>query len=191
MSLILASSSPYRKQLLERLHLSFECVSPFIDETPSSGESARDLAHRLSIEKARAVAQQFPQSVIIGSDQCADLAGQLINKPGNYSNAVNQLTNASGKEMVFYSGLAVVCLSQSIEFSSVVETRVKYKHLTDKMIHTYLEKDKPFDCAGSGKIESLGIALVEWVKSDDPSALIGLPLIKTVEFLIQCGVELL
>ncbi|MDE2423656.1 MAG: septum formation protein Maf [Betaproteobacteria bacterium] len=191
MTVILASSSMYRKELLNRLQIPFLTLSPHIDESPLANERPIDLAERLAIEKARVIAEQHPDSVVIGSDQCADLAGEIINKPGNHENAVLQLKKASGNKMVFYTGLAVVSVQQSLAFSCVVETQVKYKVLSEEIIENYLNKEQPYDCAGSGKIESLGIVLVDWIKSDDPSALIGLPLIKTADYLSRCGIKLL
>ncbi|KXW56796.1 Maf family nucleotide pyrophosphatase [Ferrovum sp. PN-J185] len=190
MNVILASSSQYRRQLLERLQISFTTLSPEIDETPRKNESPQMIAQRLSIEKALSIAKLNPSAIVIGSDQCADLNGHIVNKPLTYDKAMEQLRNASNHEMIFYTGLSVVHIDNNRQYNCVVETRVKYKKLTEQIISSYLNKDKPFDCAGSGKIESLGIALVEWVKSDDPSALIGLPLIKTAEYLQLCGYPL-
>jgi septum formation protein len=190
MNVILASSSQYRRQLLNRLQISFSTLSPEIDETPLKNETPQMIAYRLSMEKALCIAKTHPSAIVIGSDQCAELNGNIVNKPLTYDRAVEQLRSASNNEMTFYTGLSVIYLEKDLQFTCVVETRVKYKQLSDEIIFSYLNKDKPFDCAGSGKIESLGIALVEWVKSDDPSALIGLPLIKTADYLQLCGYPL-
>lgn len=175
MRLILASSSPYRQQMLARLGLPFQSVSPNIDETPRPGESPTELALRLSVEKAAAVAPEYPGALIIGSDQVATLHGKPIGKPGNIDNARAQLNQLSGQAVEFHSAL---CLSngEHHEIDDVV-TLCRFRVLSSDEINNYLEREQPWDTAGSAKAESLGIALMESMQSDDPTAIIGLPLI--------------
>ena len=175
--LILASSSPYRKAQLQVLGLPFSCISPDIDESARSNESAYDLAQRLAAEKARAIANTFPDALIIGADQTLDFENRILGKPGSYAAAFQQLQMLNGKTVVLHSALALFDASNQQLQQSVTSTTVRYRTLTDVQIAHYLERDKPFDCAGSCKSESLGIALLESVQSDDPTALVGLPLI--------------
>ena len=189
--LILGSTSRYRRELLERLRIPFQVVAPDVDETPLPQESPIDLAERLALAKAKAVAAQFPQAVVIGSDQVADLNGQSLGKPGTHDKAVAQLRMMRGQTVVFQTAVAVVCLETGFEQLSLAAVRVKFRDLTDEEIENYLLIEQPYDCAGSAKSEGLGIALLDSIDSDDPTALIGLPLIRTCQMLRAAGVELL
>lgn len=186
-SLILASTSRYRQELLARLRLPFEAVAPQVDETPLPGESPAALAERLALAKARAVAATRPDAVVIGSDQVADLDGEALGKPGSHEAAQAQLRRMSGREVVFQTAVAVV--APGLAAIERAEVRVRFRDLTDAAIDSYLHADQPYDCAGSAKVESLGIALLDAVESDDPTALIGLPLIRTCQLLRRAGVE--
>lgn len=189
--LILGSTSPYRRELIQRLAIPFETAAPDIDETRHDGESARDMVLRLSLQKAQAVAAQYPDTLIIGSDQCAVLHEQVIGKPGNHENAVQQLQNSSGKTVAFLTGL---CLYDSRDGSyqlDVVPFAVDFRELNDEEIDAYLHKDQPYNCAGSFRSESLGITLFKRMHGDDPTALMGLPLIRLSQMLKQAGVDLL
>ncbi|AKJ31173.1 Maf family nucleotide pyrophosphatase [Caldimonas brevitalea] len=189
--LILGSTSRYRRELLQRLRLPFEVLSPQVDETPAAGEAPADLAVRLALAKARAVAAQSPDAVVIGSDQVADLAGEPIGKPGDHARAVTQLRRMSGRAVVFQTAVAVVCRAIGFEQVQRVPVTVRFRTLDDAEIEHYLRAEQPYDCAGSAKSEGLGIALLSAIESDDPTALIGLPLIKTCELLRAAGVPLL
>ncbi|MBU0655594.1 MAG: septum formation inhibitor Maf [Gammaproteobacteria bacterium] len=189
--LILGSTSPYRRELMQRLHTPFETAAPDIDETRLEGESARDMVLRLSLEKARKVAEQHPDALIIGSDQCAVLHEQIIGKPGSHENAVKQLQNSSGETVYFLTGL---CLYDSRDGSyqlDVVPFQVDFRQLTDGEIDRYLRKDQPYNCAGSFRSESLGITLFKRMHGDDPTALMGLPLIRLSQMFQQAGLDLL
>lgn len=186
-SLILASTSRYRQELLARLRLPFNAVAPEVDETPLPGEAPAALAERLALAKARAVAAAHPEAVVIGSDQVADLAGVALGKPGSHEAAQAQLRQMSGREVVFQTAVAVV--ARGLAAIERAEVRVRFRELSDAEIDTYLRADEPYDCAGSAKVESLGIALLEAVESDDPTALIGLPLIRTCRLLRRAGLE--
>jgi len=175
--LILASSSTYRKAQLQVLGLPFSCVSPDIDESAHLNESANDLAQRLAADKARAIAGAFPDALIIGADQTLAFEHQILGKPGSHAAAFHQLQMLNGKTVVLHSALALLDANNQQLQQSVTSTTVRYRTLTEAQIAYYLERDKPFDCAGSCKSESLGIALLESVQSDDPTALVGLPLI--------------
>ena len=188
---ILGSSSRYRKELLARLRIPFEVFAPEVDETPMAGESPKALALRLALAKAQAVAQQHPNAVVIGSDQVADLDGTPLGKPGNHSNAVVQLQKMRGKTVVFQTALSVVCLANGYERTELAAVNVKFRNLTDAEIEAYLLAEEPYDCAGSAKSEGLGIALLDAIDNDDPTALIGLPLIRTCQLLREAGVKLL
>lgn len=190
-ALILGSTSRYRSELLERLRIPFEVAAPDVDETPLPGESPRDLALRLSLAKARAVAARFPHAVVIGSDQVADLHGEPLGKPGNHANAVAQLRRMRGNTVVFQTALSVVCLETGFAQSALAPVQVLFRDLSDTEIETYLQAEQPYDCAGSAKSEGLGISLLERIDSDDPTALIGLPLIRTCQLLRAAGVVLL
>jgi len=189
--LILGSTSRYRKELLTRLRIPFETASPDVDETPHSNESPKDLALRLALAKARAVALKYPEAVVIGSDQVADLEGTPLGKPGNHANAILQLQRMRGKTIIFQTALSVVCVATGFERTDLAEVKVKFRDLSDAEIETYLRAEEPYDCAGSAKSEGLGIALLDAIDNDDPTALIGLPLIRTCQMLREAGVKLL
>jgi septum formation protein len=189
--IVLGSTSPYRRELLQRLGLPFECVAPEVDETPQTGETPPAIARRLALAKARAVAQLHPGAVVIGSDQVADLQGEALGKPGNHARAVAQLQRMRGQTVVFQTAVAVVCQATGFERAALAAVVVKFRELTDDEIEAYLLRETPYDCAGSAKSEGLGIALLESIDSDDPTALIGLPLIRTCALLRACGVRLL
>lgn len=188
-ALILASTSRYRRELLLRLQLPFEVHSPDVDETPRVDERPAGLAQRLAWAKARAVSAQYPKAVVIGSDQVADLDGLLIGKPGTHEAATLQLRAMRGRSVVFQTAVAVVCAASGFAASALAPVRVSFRQLTDREIEHYLRTEKPYDCAGSAKVETLGIALLESVESDDPTALIGLPLIRTCALLRQAGID--
>ena len=189
--LILASSSIYRQQLLQRLRLPFTAVSPDIDETPRPAEHAADTALRLAEQKARALAGRFPDALIIGSDQVAILNGEAISKPGNHANAVQQLTAASGRSVFFHTALCLLNSGNAEVQTKIASNEVKFRRLTAEQIERYLRAEKPYDCAGSAKCEGLGIALIESIRGDDPNALIGLPLIELTSMLMRAGVSVL
>ena len=189
--LILGSTSRYRKELLTRLRIPFETASPDVNETPHSNESPKDLALRLALAKARAVALKYPEAVVIGSDQVADLEGTPLGKPGNHANAILQLQRMRGKTVIFQTALSVVCIATGFERTDLAEVKVKFRDLSDAEIETYLRAEEPYDCAGSAKSEGLGIALLDAIDNDDPTALIGLPLIRTCQMLREAGVKLL
>ncbi len=189
--LILGSTSPYRRELLARLRLPFDVVAPNVDETPLADELPRDLANRLALAKAHAVARLHPSAVVIGSDQVADLDGESLGKPGTHARAVAQLQRMRGQTVVFQTALAVVCLESGFEQRDLAAVRVQFRHLTDAEIEAYLQAEKPYDCAGSAKSEGLGIALLESIDSDDPTALVGLPLIRTCRMIRAAGIPLL
>ena len=188
--LILGSTSRYRKELLNRLRIPFETASPDVDETPNSNESPKDLALRLALAKARAVALKYPEAVVIGSDQVADLEGTPLGKPGNHANAILQLQRMRGKTVIFQTALSVVCIATGFERTDLAEVKVKFRDLSDAEIETYLRAEEPYDCAGSAKSEGLGIALLDSIENDDPTALIGLPLIRTCQMLREAGMKL-
>jgi len=185
--LILASTSRYRREMLERLRLPFETVPPGVDETPREGEAPGQLALRLSEAKALAVAAQRPGSVVIGSDQVATLDGHPLGKPGSHEAAREQLRRLSGREAVFHSALAVTD-GRRVERADVV-TLCRFRALSDAAIEAYLRADRPYDTAGSAKAESLGIALMEGMASDDPTAIVGLPLIALTGMLARFGLD--
>ncbi len=189
--LILGSTSAYRRELLQRLRLPFEVVSPEVDETPLPGENPRDLALRLALAKARAVAARQPSAVVIGSDQVADLGGEPLGKPGTHERAVDQLRRMRGRTVIFQTAVAVVCQESGFEQVELAPVRVHFRELTDTEIETYLRAETPYDCAGSAKSEGLGIVLLDAIESDDPTALIGLPLIRTARLLRAAGLPLL
>ena len=189
--LILGSTSRYRRDLLERLNIAFQVAAPDVDETPLPQEAPRVLAERLALAKAKAVATRFPHAVVIGSDQVADLNGQSLGKPGTHDKAVAQLRLMRGQTVVFQTAVAVVCRESGFEQHSTAAVRVRFRDLTDDEIENYLRIEQPYDCAGSAKSEGLGIALLDSIDSDDPTALIGLPLIRTCQMLRAAGIELL
>lgn len=189
--LVLGSTSPYRRELLQRLHIPFEIAAPEVDETPHPGEAPRELAQRLALAKAMAVAHLFPGAVVIGSDQVADLLGTPLGKPGTHEKAVAQLRQMRGQTVVFQTAVSVVCLESRFEESSLAAVSVTFRDLTDSEIENYLRAEQPYDCAGSAKSEGLGIALLASIDSDDPTALVGLPLIRTCQMIRAAGIELL
>lgn len=191
MNIVLASNSPFRKQLLERLHLNFSCDAADIDETPLAGEDIESMVLRLACAKAAAVADRHPHSLIIGSDQSAVINGEKLSKPGNFENAARQLSRASGQKVTFHTGLCLLNTTDGTVQKNCVPYSVVFKELTETMIENYLRKEEPYNCAGSFKSEALGIALFERFEGDDPNALIGLPLIELVNFLGNEGVSIL
>lgn len=191
MNLILASTSRYRRELLLRLGLPFQTVRPDVDETPFPGESAPSLAHRLAEAKARSVAKNFPNAWVIGSDQVAELNGHTIGKPENYERAADQLSAASGKSMRFYSAFCLLRIEPNKIIANTDITTVYFRQIKANEIERYLHKEQPYDCAGSFKAEGLGITLFDKIESNDPTGLIGLPLIGLSKALRQAGVDLL
>lgn len=188
-NLVLGSSSSYRYDLLLRLQLPFETFSPDIDESALTGETPENTAIRLAEEKARAVAVIYPNGLIIGADQVAVLNGILLGKPLNYENATKQLYLMRGKEVVFHTALSLFNSCSGRIQSKLISSLVKFRKLSNKQISNYLAKEQPYHCTGSAKYEGLGIALIERIESNDPNALIGLPLIALVEMLANEGVE--
>ena len=191
MKIVLGSTSPFRKTLLERLHIDFDCDSPDIDETPLANESVEDMVVRLAVAKAQAIAAKHEDTLIIGSDQSAILNGEILSKPGNFDNAFKQLSRASGQQITFQTGLCLLNTETGNIQSACVPYTVVFKELTPSMIENYLRKEEPYNCAGSFKSEGLGIALFERFEGDDPNALIGLPLIQLVNFLNNEGYSIL
>jgi len=189
--LVLGSSSPYRRQMLARLRVEFQVAAPDVDETPQAGETPKQLACRLAMSKARAVAAQFPACVVIGSDQVADLDGLALGKPGNHERAVAQLQQMRGKTVIFQTAVAVVCQDSGFAQLDLAQVRVRFRELEDAEIEAYLRAETPYDCAGSAKSEGLGIALLESIENDDPSALVGLPLIRTCRMIRAAGIKIL
>ena len=187
--LILGSTSRYRRELLTRLRLPFEVEAPGVDETPQPGEAPAALARRLALEKARAVAARHPHAVVIGSDQVADLAGEPLGKPGDHARAVVQLQRMSGQRVVFQTALAVVRRDTGFEAVDLAAVSVTFRTLSAAEIEAYLRLDEPYDCAGSARSESLGVALLSKIDSDDPTALVGLPLIRTCALLRAAGLD--
>jgi septum formation protein len=187
---VLGSTSRYRRELMQRLRLPFEVADPAVDETPLPNESPRDLAIRLALAKAQAVAQRFPNAVVIGSDQVADLHGEPIGKPGDHARATVQLRRMRGQPLVFQTAVAVVCQATGFSQSELASVHVRFRALSDEEIESYLLAEQPYDCAGSAKSEGLGISLVEAIESDDPTALVGLPLIRTCQLLRAAGVRI-
>jgi septum formation protein len=190
-ALILASSSPFRRELLERLQLPFESISPQVDESRHEGEPPNHYVQRLARLKARAIAADHPRSIVIGSDQCAYLDGAVLGKPGDHQHAVEQLQAASGRQVVFYTGLCVSRLQDGFEQTDCIEYQVGFRDLSACQIERYLQIEQPYNCAGSFKSEGLGVALFSHMRGDDPSALVGLPLIRLVSMLEQAGCEVL
>lgn len=188
--LVLASSSRYRKALLDRLGLPYASVSPDIDESALPGEIPDVTVRRLALSKAQRVAADFPEALIIGSDQVAVLEGRVLGKPGNHDAAAAQLQAMSGSETLFHTALVLFDAASGRSDSAVVPTKVRMRTLSAAQIERYLRRDEPYDCAGSAKIEALGITLVESVHSSDPTALIGLPLIALTGMLQRAGIEL-
>lgn len=189
--IILASTSIYRSQLLSTLQIPFQTASPDVDETPLPGESARQTSQRLSQLKAQAVAQQFPDALIIGSDQVALLEGKQLGKPLTHDNAVRQLRSMRGKTVDFFTAVSLFNSGNSEMQTALAETKVSFRDLTDDEIERYLHKEQPYHCAGSAKSEGLGIALIQSIKGDDPNALIGLPLIILIDMFKKQGVNVI
>lgn len=189
--LILGSSSKYRKALLDRLTIPYSVQTPDVDETPLPGEAPQALAQRLALAKARAIARLNPGSVVIGSDQVADLQGEPLGKPGTHERAVAQLRRMRGQTVVFQTALAVVCEETGFCQTDLAPVRVQFRNLSDFEIENYLRAEQPYDCAGSAKSEGLGIALLDAIDNDDPTALVGLPLIRTCRMLRAAGIDLL
>lgn len=187
--LILASTSPYRRELLHRLRLPFRVIAPGVDETPGPTETPALLAERLALAKARVVAREQPQAVVIGSDQVADLGGQCLGKPLTHERARQQLRQMRGRCVIFQTAVAVVSQARGFEQLRRAEVRVQFADLSDAQIEHYLLAEQPYDCAGSARSEALGIALLRSIDSDDPTALIGLPLIRTCELLRAAGID--
>ncbi len=187
--LILASTSRYRRELLERLRLPFDVVSPQVDETPQPGEAPAALATRLAAAKAAAVATLHPHAVVIGSDQVAELDGAPIGKPGTHGRAVEQLRAMRGRSVVFHTAVAVQRAATGYTGAALAPVTVRFRNLTDAEIEHYLRTEQPYDCAGSAKCETLGIALLDAIESDDPTALVGLPLIRTSALLRAAGID--
>lgn len=187
--LVLASTSRYRRELLERLHLEFDVRPPEVDESPGRGETPRDLAVRLALAKADAVAGPRPNAIVIGSDQVADLDGRAIGKPGDHARATAQLRDMSGRTVVFWTAVAVVCRRSGFREAEIAAVTVRFRQLDAAEIEHYLRAEQPYDCAGSAKAEALGIALLDAIDSDDPTALIGLPLIRTCRLLRRAGLD--
>ncbi|GAB6067528.1 nucleoside triphosphate pyrophosphatase [Methylothermus subterraneus] len=189
--LVLASTSPYRKLLLEKLKLPFVTAAPNVDETPLFNEAPEQLAMRLAAAKARAVAKEFPEHLIIGADQVALLGGRKLDKPGNFENAVAQLQAASGRSICFYTGVSVLNARTGRQLNAVDACKVHFRTLSHEEIEDYVRRDAPYDCVGAFKAEGLGIALFQRIEGDDPNALIGLPLIQLVALLRRFGVRVL
>jgi septum formation protein len=187
--LILGSTSRYRRELLQRLRLPFEVVAPQVDETPLPREAPSALALRLALAKAQAVAALRPEAVVIGSDQVADLDGQPIGKPGTHERATTQLRLLSGRRAIFQTAVAVVRASTGYAQVLLAPVAVQFRALSDAEIEHYLRLEEPYDCAGSAKCETLGIALLASIDSDDPTALVGLPLIRTCQLLRAAGID--
>jgi septum formation protein len=189
MTIILASTSRYRRDLLSRLGLPFESVAPDVDETPATTESPEHLCARLSAAKAENVALRFPQALVIGSDQVADLDGRALGKPGNRERARAQLASASGKSVRFHTGVCVWHAASGRSALHIDLTEVRFRSLNSTLIENYLDREPAWDCAGGFKCEGLGISLFEAIRCDDPSALIGLPLIALVRLLTEFGAD--
>jgi septum formation protein len=186
-ALVLGSTSVYRRELLSRLRLPFTVEPPGVDETALPGEAPAELARRLAAAKAAAVAARHPEAIVIGSDQVADLEGEALGKPGSHANAVAQLRRMRGRTVLFHTALSVVCRSSGFASHELAPVRVRFRNLDDAEIEAYLRAEQPYDCAGSARSEGLGIALLESIDSDDPTALVGLPLIRTCRMLRAAG----
>jgi septum formation protein len=190
-ALVLGSTSRYRQELLQRLRIPFTVAAPDVDEAPQPGEAPAALAQRLALAKAHAVAAAFPDAVVIGSDQVADLDGLPLGKPGTHERAVAQLRQMRGRTVIFQTAVAVVCQASGFEEAALAAVKVRFRDLSDEAIEYYLRAEQPYDCAGSAKSEGLGIALLEAIDSDDPTALVGLPLIRTCRLIEAAGICLL
>ncbi len=189
MQLVLASTSRYRRALLERLGMPFVVADPGIHEERRPGEAPEHMARRLAEAKARAVAREFRDALVIGCDQVAVNGGEVLGKPGNHENAVSQLRALSGKETVFHTAVCVHNTASGVTRTRVVPCRVDFRKLDDGAIERYLAREQPYDCAGSAKSEGLGIALIAKMEGEDPNALVGLPLIALVDLLREQGLD--
>lgn len=189
-SIVLASSSPCRREILQRLGLEFSCHSPDIDETPYESETPKALVERLAVAKATAVSVRYPNALIIGSDQVSEQNGRIIGKPKDHQDAVAQLRDASGSSARLYSGIAVINTASGAVQSEIAEVEVECRDLTDEEIERYLAIDQPYNCCGSLKVESLGITLLKNIRSDDPNAITGMPVILLADMLRREGVAL-
>jgi septum formation protein len=189
--LVLSSTSPFRRQILQKLDLPFSTAAPDVDESPGDQEKPQDLVRRLAEQKALAVAAQYPEHLIIGSDQVAVIDGKILDKPGSHAKAVDQLQQASGQTVNFYTGLCLFNSASDAMQSDVVPFKVVFRTLTRREIDNYLHKEKPYNCAGSFKSEGLGIALFERLQGDDPNTLVGLPLIRLIRMLKNEGVDVI
>lgn len=189
--IVLASTSKYRRELLARLGLPFEVAAPLVDETALPNEAPEDSARRLAEAKARAVADRFPQAIVIGSDQVAILEGSVLGKPGNHANALRQLKAMRGKEVAFHTALCVCDAASGQALTRVLPYYVRFRDYSDAQIERYLQREQAYDCAGSARCEGLGIALIAEMRGADPNALIGLPLIALTEMLAALGVSIL
>ena len=190
-TLILASSSEYRRQLLQKLLIPFNSISPKIDETAQTGEKPHETALRLAQEKAKKIGAEYLHALVIGCDQVATLDGEQLGKPGNHNNATEQLKKMRGREVTFHSALCLYNAATGHMQAEVVPYLVRFRQLTDEQIESYLTKEQPYHCAGSAKSEGLGIALMERMIGEDPNALIGLPLIKLISMLNNEGVSVI
>lgn len=188
--LVLASTSPYRRELLARFGLPFDAVAPGTAEGRAAGEAPAAMVTRLAHEKAAAVAARLESGLVIGSDQCAVLGDMVLGKPGSYENAVSQLAAASGRTVKFLTAVCVLDAASGKRRDALDETLVKFRPLTDAAIRRYVDREQPLDCAGSFKSEGLGIALFEWIENRDPSALMGLPMIALARLLREAGLDL-
>ena len=191
MDIILASTSPYRRKLLQRLHIPFRCLPPEVDESPLPNETPRALAQRLALAKAHSLSAQWRGALVIGSDQVASIDGQIMGKPGNHEAAVAQLLASSAREVIFYTAVALVRDESAIEWFHVEPFKVLFRPLSGPAIDGYLRREQPYDCAGSFKCEGLGIALFENLQGNDPTSLEGLPLIALTDLLARAGVDVL
>lgn len=190
MKIVLASTSAYRRMLLERLQLPFDVAGPEVDEAPLADELPPAMAQRLAVDKARAVASRFPAALVVGSDQVAYMGSEIYGKPGTVERAIDQLRRMSGKTVIFHTALALLNTQTGDARTEAVPTRVKFRVLSDDEIVRYVEKERPLDCAGSAKSEALGITLLDSLSGDDPTALVGLPLIALSRMLRAEGVVL-
>ena len=189
--LVLASTSPYRRELLDRLGLPFVVAAPRVNETALAGETPKQTALRLAQAKAKFIADSFPNALVIGSDQVVELEGWALGKPNNHENAVQQLRLMSGRTVAFHTGVCLINSSSGKIQSEVVPCSVTFRAITESEIENYLQREQPYNCAGSAKAEGLGIALIQKMQSDDPNALIGLPLIALIDMLKNEGVNVL
>ncbi len=189
--LILASSSPYRRQLLDRLRLDYECLSPDVDESLLDGEAAVDYVSRLAVAKADKIAQDHPQAVVIGSDQCALLDGRVLGKPGSHAKALQQLREAQGKTVCFHTAVCVMRRADAFCLVEQVPFEVEFRRLDEQQLEHYLQVEKPYDCAGSFKAEGYGVCLFSALRGEDPNALIGLPLLKLTTMLEAAGIRVI